>query len=372
MSKLETRVRALLDEQASAELPPSLVSVSTAAQRGRTLLRRRLAWRVGAPALTAAVVAGVVLAGQVSADHRPAPGPARPAPATSARPAQPSGPVRFDPATSSIFFGWLPPGVGPGTRTSATTEQRAILPASGGGSWIVTAYAAGQCRISAPKLRCLGQTWQFSVPATHPAPEVDGSAAYWGQAVLIFQYAPGSWAAIYYPSSLNPGVTQYPSRTAVLRVARGLTVRNAAPVQFPVRLTGLPGWQLKFAEWTATSHGPQLTFMFGFAAGGALAQSGFGAPDNYPWLIVQPAGQTCPVDSTTHHAMIDGYSVVVGRDAASTVPASEQLCAPDVRGLMINMEVSGNQPALGVEAVFRHMRVLGADPSHWTSSPADR
>jgi hypothetical protein len=45
------------------------------------------------------------------------------------------------------------------------------------------------------------------------------------------------------------------------------------------------------------------------------------------------------------------------------------VCAAHADGLSVDIEEFGPHPSIGVASLFRHLRLLGANPANWTSNP---
>jgi hypothetical protein len=64
---------------------------------------------------------------------------------------------------------------------------------------------------------------------------------------------------------------------------------TAAPI-FPVQLTGLPGWQLRYENFNPMPDGALAAGVLGFARAAAVDAPGPGDLDKYPVLNVTKAG----------------------------------------------------------------------------------
>jgi hypothetical protein len=364
----ETRVRGLLALAAAAtEEPPSRVDVELARSQGRRKLWWRRASMAGASA--AAVVAVLVGAVAVSGSGGAAPGRGRAAEA----PARVIAPRQFSLVSPYAAFGWLPPGVSLDGGTLSPTNV--YLTAGPGPSWALTVYSPGFCNLtSAQVLRQLGRHKHPQIVCsdsgsgsvypvtTVAAARVDGHAAFWTakHGYLIWQYAHGSWASLAPPRSAAADVA--------IKVAGEVSYGAAgSPVEYPAQLVGMPaGWTLAYVHFAADA-GVLRASQYGLTGTGAGADS--------PMFTTDPAtsGSSCYYypDGQSARRTINGYPVTVNHLPASNgnVPV-QQVCAPSADGLMVFVSTYGRHPSPDAVSIFSdHMRLLGTDPSNWTTKP---
>lgn len=357
---LETELRELFERQASGDQPPTAITSQQVIQQGRSRLRARRAGVVAAPLLAAAIVAAIVVTTAL-----PSALPAKPRHHPLAPPPVPTAPQYFDPLRLYPSFGWLPAGTHViSGETGPTTQNLNAAQAGGPMTWQLTVHAGGQCSTSGMVLHCAGASSLFDVPMTTQLPEINGLPAYWnvnqvGQGILVFEYARDGWAEL-----------EFRDQADAVRVAASITfgASSASPI-FPVQLTGLPGWRLRYEMFNPTAQGSLAAGIIGFASGAAVDAPGLGSPTNYPSVNVSKAGSGGSCYFTAGESSISviaGYSVTVTRAPTDSV---EELCVADADGLTVDVIVNGNQPAIDVTQVFAHLRLLGPDPAHWSTSP---
>jgi len=203
-------------------------------------------------------------------------------------------------------------------------------------------------------------------------PDINGLPAYrtinglGGAGTVVFEFARGGWAELAFSD------LAFSEKAESIKVAEHITFGNstAAPL-FPVQLTGLPGWQLRYVAFRPLPDGALSAGMIGYASGAAIDAPGAGSPAGYPSISVTKAGLggNCYfTQGQSTDSVIAGYPVTVTRVPAE-LPPLEELCAPDADGLTVDIFVSGSQPAIDVTQVFAHLRLLGPDIGHWTTEP---
>jgi hypothetical protein len=358
----EDGARALLEQAAELDVPPTRVDLELARSRGRKRLWWRRAGLAGIPVLLVAVIlaASVSFGGGGQAASR------RTDVAAGGRVTPPR---RFNPLIPYVAFGWLPRGDSRAGGQIASTN--AYLTA---GSWAVTVYVAGRCDLTSqqvlrelrehqkPELNCTVSSssgWIGDVASV--APPVHGHLAFWTRArsSLVWEYARGSWATLALPAG------RAASRDAV-RVASDLkyAVATRPSIEFPVQLTGLP------SAW-------RVAAMYFVPDAGVLRASEYsltGSGPSAPNFTTNPATarSSCyfyPGESARR--IIDGYRVIVNHlKAQRGNPAVQQVCAPDADGLMIFISTYGPHPTPNAVGIFaRHLRLLGTSPAGWTTRP---
>src|SRR5260370_39979177 len=171
---LESRVRAVVEQRAGGERPPSRVDIGLARSGGRGLLRGRRAGRAGAPLLAAAAAAGVIVAaGAVGGSPRGAGGPA-------AGGSHGGATGRFNPLVRYASFGWLPAGQSVWSGGTGRTQMYLNAgPKPGIADWPLTVFADG-CQLAARAIDCTGAASSgLRGDITRRAPAVAGRRAYW-------------------------------------------------------------------------------------------------------------------------------------------------------------------------------------------------
>jgi hypothetical protein len=198
--------------------------------------------RFGAPALAAATVAGVVVAGVTltSGAHHRATKPAT-SPKPTPTPAHLAVPSWF---TTTVFDvkGLTGATVG-GVGVDGASQQRQVS-----FDGFRTDSQLGIVRVWAPG------RWTPSRPADAQDVTVNGKPGFYGKiptqwdggkgrAVgLTWQYAPGAWAAVMRQTAA--------SKTALLRIATAVRTGQHIPARLPFKLSGLPaGGKLDTLEW---------------------------------------------------------------------------------------------------------------------------
>lgn len=370
---IEPQVRALLNQIADGEAPPSRVDTQLALRRGRARLRWRRVRVASVPVLAAAAVAVVALA--VAA------GPGRPSAGPVA--AGPAAPRQFNPLIPYVSFGWLPAGL---SLDQGGAWRGAVYMDAGSASslpgWGLTVYARGQCHLTSAGrgLKCAGETPLEDATArfSEPAPAVHGHTAFWAGTNLVWQYARGGWAWVNIPVHDFSTLRHDPvMQGQAIKIARHLRFGAATPpLVFPAQLTGLTGqWRISDLHYGAAAgvlQADSYTLITGtsrfFPRVGDL-----GIWTNAPYVDIAPSPRraTCtPHDPATQNTseIINGYRVVVKRSSAGGHPRQE-VCAVHADGLSVDILEFGRHPSIGVTSLFRHLRLLGANPANWTKNP---
>jgi len=370
----EPGVRALLDQLAGDDPPPTRVSIDLARRQGRTRLRWRRAGMAGAPVLAAAAVTAIVVTMSAGAGSPqvPAAGGSASASATppasvspSAGPSSSDAPRRFDPLTRYVYWGWLPPGQAlVSGQTSAGEMYLTAGPRAGDVAWALDVYAGGRCTRSRQSLTCINRTAQLTEPL-RPGPVVNGHPAFWARGHLTWQYARGAWAWL-----MGPDGGTITGRAEAARVAgtvRFGTAAGAPGLAWAAQLTGLPaGWRI-----ATTTFGPQsgrlLVRQFELAVAAKRPVT--------PSVTVAPASarSTCYFypHGQSARTVLNGQRVTVNHLAVDRGdPPVQQVCAARDDGLAVFVSEMGARPALSAVELFRdHLRLLGANPVNWAASP---
>jgi hypothetical protein len=361
---LEKSLQELFDRVASADQPPTSVSIPAARQHGRSRLRRRRLGVAASPVLAAGAVLAIALTGALP--HGGQPG--------QATPAQHGRTLRqFNPLLVELSFGWLP------TRPHAeyyanegTTAANLVA-----GSWSVAAAPVGQCSLAHGKLTCaVAASGDYVIVGR--APDIDGRQAYWGYppplprpgsldcatgrdsegaCVLVFEYARGGWALLYNPP-----------RAEAVRVADAVSVgKHPIPIRFPLEMSEVPSGLSVSAVTPAYELGsPRKWAVRDFTLQDR-------SPDRAPvsvLVFVSPSSHPmlpCKAGRGSITGVINGYKVVI---TYSSRPPWEAVCTADAAGMAVtiseNAEPTG---AMSVTSLFRHTTFLGPDPANWTTRP---
>jgi hypothetical protein len=387
----ETGVQTMLRRLADTAAPPARIDVGRAIRDGRRGKRWRQA-RIGGSVLAAGAAAGAAIALLVVPGNRAAGLP--PAAPVTARPAQTLAPMpatvpaRFDPLVPYASFGWLPGGyaLGDTDRTEASSTTRDVQLIADHGTTLIDldVHAKGACwhtgPASLPAVYCsnpLGGNGPDT--AVSRAPDVRGRPAFWavsyregGGGALVWEYAPGAWAAV---EMLN-GKSAPPTaaeRPLLSRVAATVRYGQSTPLAFPYWVTGLPAdWAVAVAGFSEPSPG---------LLAGASLSLGPRADSLALTLDVQPAGSggTCPfIAGQASYVTLDGAKAVLR--VLSGVGGWESVCATDARGFLIDNTLDIDEPNTstltpgeaglgGVLGISERVHLLGAADSGWTTDP---
>jgi hypothetical protein len=358
---LEQALTELFEQQTSADQPPMRASLAQAARDGRALRRRRRAGAVVTPLFAAGAVAAIALAAAVP------PGPIG-THATGARAGAATGllPRHFNPQYQYATFGWLPAGAsftgGWTAAGSINLQADSTIPHATGSEvagygWRWTGFARGQCHLDRPLLVCGGQS---VMRFTSRASEVGGKPAYWGYGpqysggplnipeslaphLLAYEYA-GSWATLAAP------------RSGLLKVARNIRM-VLAKIRYSVHLAGVPAsWRIVNSSYWSSPAGPASNSLS--IRSSATTQVGL---DMGPVGVLPCQGR---------RLVVAGVHVFVSRDyPPAPNPVTYTLCAPSDHRAWFRIDETG-RTAIGVISLFRsHLRLLGLDPTHWTTQP---
>jgi len=295
----------------------------------------------------------------------------------------PAAPRQFNPLIPNVSFGWLPAGeslVQGGVRRTDVFLSGGHPPGVPG--WGLGVYARGRCHLmgSARVLKCSTQgmsgvsTWRFS----ERAPAVDGHSAFWAGPNLVWRYAAGGWAALAVPvrdfSALRQDTV---TKRKAIKIADHIRFGAATPpLAFPARFTGLTSqWRISDVHYWADSGLLQAdSYVLTTRASRFFPHVGdLGVWANAAYVMIHPAprsGTCTPHDPASKNTgeIINGYHVVVKRMTIGGLPEQE-VCAAHADGLWVDIEEFGPHPTIGVTSLFKHLRLLGANPANWTSNP---
>ncbi|HEY3955432.1 MAG TPA: hypothetical protein VGM53_18835 [Streptosporangiaceae bacterium] len=334
-------------------------------------------------AAVAVAAAAVVAAGPVL----PGSGPAAQARELAAH--QQVAPRQFNPLAPFLKFGWLPAGY----RLTAgdTTDAAMALVAQRSPRIFLEAdaFAAGRCHFTAggAKLKCLSPALEgYAEPVTGRAPAIGGHRAFWIGRVgcatcakhadrLAWQYASNGWADVTIPNLHDqPGRQYTPAQIAAgkksaVKVARKLQFAAAQPpLVFPVQLTRLPASWKVGAVFYHPGNGLLRASRFSLITGthGLSADGGLVFQKNRPAFDdMGPALNRGNYCGTPPNKTINGYRVFV-----ETVHNFQDLCAANADGLRLELGQRVQHPPISVVSLFaHHLRLLGANPAHWTTKP---
>jgi hypothetical protein len=373
---IESELGALFGEIADGEPATTQVDPQLAHHRGRVRLRWRRACAVAIPVLTAAAVVVALVVGV---------GPERPA----ARPALgPGAPHQFSLLDPYLSFGWLPAGM----KLQDGDILRQVVSIDGArkpwGSndpvdWEVSAYAAGQCHLTAGAkgLKCASAAYGQASKFDGRAPDVAGHHAYWSGYWLIWEYAPGGWAFLTAPFPAVP--YKGPKRTPKLvrqavRIASNIRYgRPTPPLLYPVQLSGLPSrWQVSSVFYV-----PQAGVLTPLRFALTSSKPDPGADGGLEYQKGLPTYDFDPLKSCPRYTYRKGFSdtskveTVLGhRVVLTTLPRgrdySQSLCAAHADGLSLFVSVQGKHPPMSPLTLFRdHLRLLGPNPANWIAQP---
>jgi hypothetical protein len=369
---LEEDVKALYERMATADQPPSKISIPVAGRAGRARLNRRRATAIGTPLLAAVAVIAIALTGAIPGGlHR-----------TQPDSAPPRAPRSFNLLVPFARFGWLPnniPGYLRPTEDGYYDLNQGALSEGTSAAVELIVLAAGRCHVTDHMLVCLygGPNNYVSPPVTlgRPVAEIDGHPAYWGappppppgfkrqsnSGSLAWQYASGGWAV----------VNAHTERVAV-KVADHVRFGYAGEpaVRFPVQLKDVPAdWQVYEVDTRELNGVLDPTGLI-VTAGRVPDWQEVLPPDRAVTIALgQGAGTWCISIARPKHAkheVINGYKVIVGAD--SSWPNNE-LCASDAAGTSMWIAI-GPHPILSPVSIFaHHLRLLGSNPANWTTKP---
>ena len=357
----EDTVRTLLADVAAAPEPPSRISVEAARTTGRR--RQRAARGIAAAAVAVAAVGAALIVPHLRLAAAPASasGPsAGTRPAAAARPAAPAkpaapAPAQFNPLRLPANFGWLP---------SFWSEERASVTVTP--TLAVVNLADGQTLKVSPRGWYPDASLYASTRGSFPgagtdqkAPAVNGQPAYWDGDGVMWQYAPGAWAYLY-----GVGNVYAPAgRTLIEKMAGAVRFGQDQPLYTPFRLNhGLPaGWAVARTDSLVTNGRP---LVWQLEAGPAVQPQALTIADD-------PQGGVCDLQPPQSTLTADGidwdYYFSTGPGADQSICA---LTRVDGRGYL-NMYYfwRGHPQALNLASLVRSMRLLGPDPSRWTTQP---
>jgi hypothetical protein len=273
---------------------------------------------------------------------------------------------------------WLP-GLAYGSAHSVNvyltriSEAVIFVPASGP---VVrfNAFPAGDCHIAAGRLDCKPDQF-IGFPAGpprlgHPVATLDGHPAYWSQdSGLIWQYKPGAWATLHIQGTTTPDQTVRLARTARFGVTAG------PPVYYEIQLRSVPAnWQVGYVR--AQFLGGRLLARTANVTPGP-ANGYYGTikttPEYdmlYSYRLHGAIRYACPIHpdpdgrETTHTTVINGVRVQLSWYLHGSTP--QIACAPQAHGQHFAI-TAGEDETITAVTLFRHARLLGPDPAHWTT-----
>ena len=374
---LEQDIKETYHRMADADMPPAHITIPAATSRAaRTRMRARRAGLVATPFLAAAAVlavVAVVLVAEGGPGHDEPPAPAAPGPAGVA-------PVGFNVLRPYERLGGLAAGGHQGWMNGTPEWQWVTIGGKAESADALVSFARGQCTVTRTELSCPQVSGAIATPRIQSrgsrVASVHGRPAYWyphgfvsfestdvsvspssggidthkngvtkiWDGVLTWQYARGGWAKLY-------------ARTpqAALAVARATRFGpTVAPIfRLGVQLTGMPA-------------SARVNYLL--AGPSQRSDVELGISGGYPELGYHLGPNACTPDRDVAGKIstltIDGYRVRVFR-VDGRPPWS--LCAPDAEGLTVTIDGGSSEAA--VTSLFRHVRVLGADPADWTTKP---
>jgi hypothetical protein len=329
--------------------------------------------RVAAPVTAALAVAGVIAAITLAASSGNSP-PTSPG-ASSGNPPPVSRAARTGSLPllrTAARFGWLP--AGEKLTSGYESDNVAYLNVTVGRdfTWDLTTWAAGYCVLdgrASEELVCQfgGGVAPMSYPVRGRADSIHGHAAFWTRSPkhreIIWEYAPGAWAALQAVYQHQPAATQ-------LRIASGLSFGPAGgePFRFDFQLTGVPrDWRVSTVSYGAHD---------GSMLASGLEVTALQRPRTQINIDTMPGGtgNADPCWSSgpdpTRHTRLRGYDVETTTNPPSVDGESDvhDLCANDVGGLSFSISTSEHAARTPTE-LFEHMRFLGPNPADWATYP---
>jgi hypothetical protein len=412
----ETGLRALLDQVSNDELPPVRVDIELATRTGYRRLRWRRRYLPGAAPLAAAAAVALIV-GLLSATgaglHR------------NSSPS-PAAPLRVVPDQFSVLrpyasFGWLPPGFttdGLQNQSRLTTTHLVLSASSADGRGLLLAVNSGKnCKMTGTyKLlsgggeetlpHALACATLAIIPLIGPARPVDGRPAYWGEfgprVALVWEYGKNAWAGLSPGPSVGclqsrcspmpplnwmgrpqlggrPGT--YPSEATLAllyKVAERVRFGSNPVVRYPFTIRSLP------ASWVADPKAENFVASIGGVLTNVQWMAGPAVDPSALTINVAPAslGRTvCFFGPGRSSYFIDGVRAGFS-GISSDGPGVLQLCAFDVRGLQVSIELDVSIPGYypprelpgghlvgDLRTLASHLRLLGPDPAHWSTQP---
>jgi hypothetical protein len=231
------------------------------------------------------------------------------------------------------------------------------------GSWDLITIAPGFCHLATAKPHC-GKSDAYDSPSCGTrfqvrAPAINGDLSYWVSVekpvpgvtyapCLAWQYRPGGWAVI------TGGYLI--AKQAVVRAARSVTFSDRRPVlKFPAQLAGMPGRRQVTSTRFSQVQGTK------FATGYDMTNGSI----RVVVVTTVPAVGTGQCQGGADRCyLINRYHV----NEASPDPYAADLFDKNADGLQVSL--SGPQDQLGVlRSIFAHLKLLGPDPSAWTTAP---
>jgi hypothetical protein len=378
----ETDVRTALTALADTAAPPARFNIDRTMADGRRGRRRRQAVAGGSALAVGAVIGAVVTmvvvanpASRVSPAvtpqaHATVHGGLPPMPTSTAQrtgkvtPAPDDVPEQFDPLIPYASFGWLPTGFTTEQSGAIASTNATVITASGDaqGSFSLAVMARGGCKDTGTTVNCHTNSGNVTgpTPLNKRAPDVNGRPAYWTYDGIMWEYAPGAWAAMSGP--VGQAVT--------LKVAAGVRYGYQTPLTFPFWLSGTPAnWQLEEGDYTDSA--PPLyaaTLQLGpVEMPQAASVSVMPAGGDSAWCRYQQGDSYVTVDGV--RALLTGYEHY-----------GQSLCVPNLNDQTIVVQVATRIPQTGVPVpgasavggavgLFKDLHLLGSQVANWTTDP---
>ncbi|MBR7836499.1 hypothetical protein KDL01_24690 [Actinospica durhamensis] len=312
-----------------------------------------------------------------------------------------------DPLTVVMTFGWLPAGLhltgstGDSITASDGTTQFDLQvmtlrsgqkPPNGCSSAVATGASAPASATGEAGVRIT------TVPCDQKAPDVNGHAAYWGIAPdetsrfdgyveLDWQYAPNQWAV------LNGNVGKDASSDivpTVVKVAEGLRFHPAQALPLPFHLPSLPAgletMDILWQQAPAAARGPQaretwtgvdLSYSKPMSSPGDSTSSELdfftaAATSSFPSAGATRFGTEYAPAKDVEHLTVDGHQALLIKTTVDGEP-DQRLVVHDLDGVDFTLTayntgaIADVDQAGGILAYYASMKVLGADPAHWTT-----
>ena len=385
----ERDVRTALSALADTAAPPARFNIDRTMADGRRGRRRRQTLAGGsvlaAGAVIGAVVTMVVLAspgstvspavtpGTHATVHASIPVPTGSAqPAGKVTPAPDDVPEQFSPLIPYASFGWLPEGFTTGQLGAIASTNATSITASGDakGSFSLSVMARGGCKDTGTMVNCHTNSGNVigPLPLNNPAPDVNGRPAYWTYDGIMWEYAPGAWAAMAVLGGQS--MTGPAGQAVILKVAAGVRYGYQTPLSFPFWLSGTPAsWQLEEGDYTVSA--PPLdaqTLQLGPVEMPQAASVSVTRPGgNSPWCQYQPGDSYVTVDGV--RALLTGYETYGQSLCVSNLNGQTIIVQLETRFPRTGAPVPGAAAIGGAVGLFKDLHLLGRQASNWTTDP---